>query len=127
MPYNSCEELSRDLCNFTYDMLNNLDMEKEVNVRVFYSRLYYALFHKILDALGYDKYSNVAKLHEKIRDILFQHMNENNTYRMFYQTFIELKDLRVWADYKVKNSIPNTNYKYYQYKVYKLIHQNLSL
>jgi len=90
------------LSNFSYELYKNRDdvikfiqsvENEEFFRRILFNRLYYALFHKYLDIDIELKNSSVKK-HEAIKAKLKFSNNK------FYQVFVKLQNLRIWADYR---------------------------
>jgi len=95
--------LAKQLNDFCYELLKNRDSlkstiktikDEEFFRRVLFNRLYYSLFHKYLE-LDNELRSSSVKQHEAIKEKL---KYSNNT--KFYQQFVKLQNLRIWADYR---------------------------
>lgn len=122
------QELSKKLCELTHQWVNNHKDEKapiliddfDFFKRQFYSRLYYALYHKCLQQEPNLSQSETPNKHQIIENRL------RSTNDVIYQLFRKLKSLRIWADYKLseKDVITTDSMKPDQYKTYKVIKQN---
>ena len=89
-------KLYEELSNFSYETFNNYD---EIKVLItplkneeFFRRLVF--IHKYLEEDSSLRNSTV-KIHEAIKEKLKYSNNEK-----FYQLFVKLYNLRIWADYK---------------------------
>ena len=95
--------LAKQLNDFCYELLQNRGLlkstiktiqDEEFFRRVLFNRLYYSLFHKYLE-LDDELRSSSVKQHEAIKEKLKYSKN-----RKFYQQFVKLQNLRIWADYR---------------------------
>lgn len=95
--------LAKQLSDFCFELLQNRGLlkstiktieDEEFFRRVLFNRLYYSLFHKYLE-LDDELRNSKVKKHEAIKEKL---KYSNNT--KFYQQFVKLQNLRIWADYR---------------------------
>ncbi len=70
------------------------------------SKLYYALYHRILEELPNLQTSKGSNKHESIEKILDKQCCNGNFYVTLAELFKDLKELRVWADYQALSSMP---------------------
>ena len=126
------QDLANRLCELTNQWINAHSQQRapifsqdhDFFARQFFSRLYYALFHKCLEQNQELANSEASNKHEIIEKKLQQSNNDK-----VYQLFKSLKFLRVWADYQLGDppeSIKPDRMKYRQYQVYKILQQNFS-
>ena len=96
--------------------------------RIFFSRLYYALFHKVLNQSSTFQELSGPKQHQAIKDAL-EKKAKNQVVNKIYQKFIILRTLRVWADYKIDDNerAKKENLKRLLYNVKNIIGQNFSI
>ncbi len=128
-----CHQNNADnLCELTNQWINThmtqkapiLCQDHDFFARQFFSRLYYALFHKCIAQNQELASSKASNQHEIIEKKLQQSNNDK-----VYQLFKSLKSLRVWADYQLTDppeSIKPNKMKYRQNQVYKILRQNFS-
>lgn len=95
--------LAKQLSDFCFELLQNRGLlkstiktieDEEFFRRVLFNRLYYSLFHKYLE-LDDELRNSKVKKHKAIKEKL---KYSNNT--KFYQQFVKLQNLRIWADYR---------------------------
>ena len=117
------QELANGFCKFVYDFTNEGNNIKFINktdemfYRVCFQKLYYALYHKMLQHDPNLSESNAPGKHETIMQKI-----KNTHDSQLIQIYAKMKSLRLWADYE-PSDIPNTtsNIQYYQYQVYKIL------
>jgi len=125
-------KLYEELSNFSYEIFKNYGEIKalitplkneEFFRRLVFSRLYYSLFHKYLEEDSSLRNSTV-KIHKAIKEKLKYSNNEK-----FYQLFVKLYNLRIWADYKYEydDKAKNVNLNKILYDVHKLIKSKLKI
>lgn len=125
-------KLYEELSNFSYEIFKNYNEIKalitplkneEFFRRLVFSRLYYSLFHKYLEEDSSLRNSTV-KIHKAIKEKLKYSNNEK-----FYQLFVKLYNLRIWADYKYEydDEAKNVNLNKILDDVYKLIKSKLKV
>ena len=125
-------KLYEELSNFSYEIFKNYNEikalitpleNKEFFRRLVFSRLYYSLFHKYLEEDSSLRNSTV-KIHKAIKEKLKYSNNEK-----FYQLFVKLYNLRIWADYKYEydDKAKNVNLNEILNDVYKLIKSKLKI
>ena len=108
-------DFSKDLNTFSYMYKNrNSDIftiNDESQKRIFLSRLYYSLYHRLLTELPKIKDLSGPGGHETVYTILEKQVRNGEHYRKLFEHFKDLKDLRVWADYKVEECLTaSTNF-----------------
>lgn len=92
--YNSHLEFSNELKKFVEALMKHKDNEKRIYQRTMYSKLYYAVYHKILhDNPNNDTIRNGA---QSIHSYIKQH---NTLIEFDKQLYNQLYALRMWADY----------------------------
>jgi len=127
-------KLYEELSNFSYEIFKNYNEIKalitplkneEFFRRLVFSRLYYSLFHKYLEEDSSLRNSTV-KIHKAIKEKLKYSNNKNEK---FYQLFVKLYNLRIWADYKYEydDKAKNVNLNKILYDVHKLIKSKLKI
>jgi len=125
-------KLYEELSNFSYETFKNYDEIKvlitpleneEFFRRLVFSRLYYSLFHKYLEEDSSLRNSTV-KIHKAIKEKLKYSNNKK-----FYQLFVKLYNLRIWADYKYEydDKAKNVNLNKILYDVHTLIKNKLKI
>ncbi len=123
---NSHIEYSKELNFFAYKFItlscDDFLISQESQKRVTISKMYYALYHRILEELPILQTSKGSNKHEAIEKILEKQCNKGSFYTKLFELFRDLKSLRVWADYEALNSIPNElNLNLLQRKLYSNI------
>lgn len=127
-----CQEKHLELANefnlFAYELVNNESSVKSyINSltndifyrRVIFQKYYYALYHKYL---AHDNSLNTksgSNMHEAILEKIKASRDDT-----LYQTFIKLRDLRIWSDYEYSDSNPmaiDINLKKISTSVYNVI------
>ena len=125
-------KLYEELSNFSYEIFKNYNEIKalitplkneEFFRRLVFSRLYYSLFHKYLEEDSSLRNSTV-KIHKAIKEKLKYSNNKK-----FYQLFVKLYNLRIWADYKYEydDKAKNVNLNKILYDVHTLIKSKLKI
>ena len=103
------KKYAEELNNFSYNSKdidpNTLIITDETMLRVRINRLYYALYHRIMEELPDLQVSTGGEKHKQIEERLARHASNEHTNRV-YQHFRDLKTLRVWADYEVDREPP---------------------
>jgi len=84
------------------------DVTDETMLRIRIGRLYYALYHRIIQELPDVQMSTSGNKHSQIESHLAKGASNDHT-RRIYQLFKDLKALRVWADYRVDKPAPPHN------------------
>ena len=107
---NTHTEYAKQLNSFTYkfNTIQAIDfsISEETNKRITISKLYYALYHRILEELPNLQTSKGSNKHESIEKILDKQCCNGNFYVTLAELFKDLKELRVWADYQALSSMP---------------------
>ena len=119
-------DLSKEFNTFSFECnrmpSSAFGISEETQKRVILSRLYYALFNRLLAELPKIAMSRGSNKHESVKNILAQQAGSGDFYRNLYNLFIDLKKFREWADYKLTNTIPlNGVFTMLLQKVYKYI------
>jgi len=118
----SHEDLAFKFCGFVdnfikeIDHISFIDKNDEIFYRVCLQKLYYALYHKMLQHDVALSESNAPNQHETI----YKKLLKNDP--KLAQLYEKMKSLRVWADYKL-DEIPKSalDLNYLQYQVYKVL------
>ena len=92
----------------------------ETMLRIRIGRLYYALYHRIIQELPDVQTSTSANKHSQIESRLAKGASSDHT-RRIYQLFKELKTLRIWADYRVDKPAPSHNMTLLLRKTYQAV------
>lgn len=119
-------DFSHDLntFSFAYSRKDNsiFQINNESQKRIFLSRLYYALYHRVLMELPKEKELSGPGGHKTVVEALSKQTREGNHYRRLYFHYKDLKELREWADYKIDESIDlSTNLAVLFEKTYSFI------
>lgn len=106
-------EYGKELNSFSYNMKDispsSFKIQDETHKRVLVSKLYYALFHRIMEELPFLQGLSGPGQHKTIKETLQKQANKSTTNRNLLYLFNDLKSLREWADYEVFTSPPPTN------------------
>ena len=89
-------DLAKQFQKFADDLASEkINVEDKVLLRrIIFSRYYYALFHKYFAIDPELANSTEGQKHKQIKEKL------KKTNKKFYNIFIKLQNLRIWADYK---------------------------
>lgn len=113
-----------ELNDFSYKIeaidLTPLGVSEETIKRVRVSKLYYALFHRVLEELPDLQKSTAPGKHEQIVQRLEKHSGNLHTEKVL-KHFKDLKMMREWADYQPSLSTPNSNMSVLFKKTYSFI------
>lgn len=120
------KDYSIELNNFSYNFglanISTFSISEETHKRIIVSKLYYALYHRILEELPSIQNSDGSNKHETIENILSKQANKGALYLRLHQLFRDLKGFRVWADYNLMLSMPvNMNLILLQRKTFDTI------
>lgn len=119
-------DFSKDLntFSFSYNKKDNaiFKLNDESQKRIFLSRLYYALYHRVLTELPKVKELSGPGGHKTVIDTLEKQTRQGNHYRRLYDHYRDLKKLREWADYKIDEDLnSNTTFPVLFQKTYSFI------
>ena len=119
-------DLAKELNTFSFECdkmpASSFGINEETQKRVVLSRLYYALFNRILADLPKLAMSRGSNKHESVGNILAKQAGNSDFYRNLYDLFKDLKTFREWADYKFTANIPlRGNFAMLFRKVYSYI------
>ena len=122
-------DFSKDLNAFSYMYKNkNSDIfiiNDESQKRIFLSRLYYSLYHRLLTELPKIKELSGPGGHETVSITLEKQVRHGDHYQKLFAHFTDLRDLRVWADYKVEESLEtDTNFTVLFQKTFRFINSS---
>lgn len=105
-------EYSKDLNAFSFSYNNKdvaiFELNNESQKRIFLSRLYYALYHRILTELPKVKELTGPGGHKTVIDVLLKQTRLGSHYRRLYDHYKDLKELREWADYKIDEDLSSS-------------------
>ena len=114
--------MADEFCQFVYSLIQEIDKitfmneEDPIYYRVCFQKLYYALYHKMLEHDKKLSDSESSNKHEQIQNKL------NKSEHQIAQQYAKMKALRTWADYDLSNMPPETaQLTYYQNQVYKIL------
>ena len=122
-------DFSKDLNAFSYMYKNkNNDIfiiNDESQKRIFLSRLYYSLYHRLLTELPRIKELTGPGGHETVYITLEKQVRHGEQYQKLFDHFTDLRDLRIWADYKVEEILEaNTNFPVLFQKTFRFINSS---
>ena len=105
-------DYSKDLNTFSFSY-NKKDvaifkLNDESQKRIFLSRLYYALYHRVLTGLPKISGLTGPSGHKTDIDTLAIQTRLGNHYRRLYEHYKDLKELREWADYKIDEDLTSS-------------------
>ena len=105
-------DYSKDLNTFSFSY-NKKDvaifkLNDESQKRIFLSRLYYALYHRVLTELPKIRELTGPSGHKTVIDTLAKQTRLGNHYRRLYEHYKDLKELREWADYKIDEDLTSS-------------------
>jgi hypothetical protein len=105
-------EYSKDLNTFSFSY-NKKDvaifgLNEESQKRIFLSRLYYALYHRVLTELPKIKELTGPGGHKTVIDTLEKQTRVGSHYKRLYDHYKDLKKLREWADYKIDEDLSSS-------------------
>ncbi len=106
---------SKDLNAFSFSY-NKKDtaifgLNDESQKRIFLSRLYYALYHRVLTELPKIEELTGPGGHKTVVLALSKQSGRGSHYRRLYLHYTDLKKLREWADYKIEEELnPSINF-----------------
>ncbi len=108
-------DFSKDLNTFSYMYKNKksdiFTINDESQKRIFLSRLYYSLYHRLLTELPKIKELTGPGGHETVYKTLEKQAGRGEHYKKLFDHFTDLRDFRIWADYKVDEIlVANTNF-----------------
>ncbi len=102
-------DYSKDLNSFSYSYNKKdiaiFELNDESQKRILLSRLYYALYHRVLAELTKIKELTGPGGHKAVIDALEKQAREGEHYRRLYLHYKDLKELREWADYKIDENL----------------------
>jgi uncharacterized protein (UPF0332 family) len=102
-------DYSKDLNTFSYSYNKKdiaiFELNDESQKRILLSRLYYALYHRVLTELTKIKELTGPSGHKAVIDALEKQAREGEHYRRLYLHYKDLKELREWADYKIDENL----------------------
>ena len=102
-------DFSKDLNTFSYSYNKKdiaiFELNDESQKRILLSRLYYALYHRVLTELTNIKVLTGPGGHKAVIDTLEKQAREGEHYRRLYFHYKDLKELREWADYKIDEDL----------------------
>ena len=102
-------DYSKDLNTFSYSYNKKdiaiFELNDESQKRILLSRLYYALYHRVLTELTKIKELTGPGGHKAVIDALEKQAREGEHYRRLYLHYKDLKELREWADYKIDEDL----------------------
>ena len=84
-------------CNGSYTL------NTHAKARILLSRLYYAVFHKVLEDFSHIRTSRQGQKHKRMIEAL--QASSNPDHRAILILVQKLQDLRIWADYEHTNTI----------------------
>ncbi|WP_456451624.1 hypothetical protein [Hydrogenimonas sp.] len=115
-------DYAKELNAFSYktEDLKIDDVSDETMLRIRIGRLYYALFHRIINELPDMQASTSSSQHSQVESRLERYASNGHTGRV-HRLFKDLKTLRVWADYQVDRPIPKHNMTVLLKKTYTAI------
>ena len=122
-------DFSKDLNAFSYMYKNkNSDIfiiNDESQKRIFLSRLYYSLYHRLLTELPKIKELTGPGGHETVYITLEKQVRHGEQYQKLFDHFTDLRDFRIWADYKVEEILEaNTNFSVLFQKTFRFINSS---
>ena len=122
-------DFSKDLNTFSYMYKNkNSDIfiiNDESQKRIFLSRLYYSLYHRLLTELPKIKELSGPGGHETVYITLEKQVRHGDHYQKLFAHFTDLRDLGVWADYNVEESLEtDTNFTVLFQKTFRFINSS---
>ncbi|MFW2600513.1 hypothetical protein [Aliarcobacter butzleri] len=93
--------------SFSYNKKDSaiFDLSDESQKRIYLSRLYYALYHRVLTELPKIKELSGPGGHITVVETLAKQVNKGVHYERLYFHYKDLKKLREWADYKIEESL----------------------
>lgn len=93
--------------SFSYNKKDSaiFDLSDESQKRICLSRLYYALYHRVLTELPKIKELSGPGGHITVVETLAKQVNKGVHYERLYFHYKDLKKLREWADYKIEESL----------------------
>ncbi len=105
-------DLSKELNTFSFEYNkadhSDFSITEETQKRVIISRLYYALFNRILEELPDISSSSAPNKHATVMIILTKQSSDGIFYSNLLNLFKDLKKFRIWADYIVYNGVPTS-------------------
>ena len=122
-------DFSKDLNKFSFFYKNKnsaiFEINDESQKRIFISRLYYSLYHRLLTELPKIKELSGPGGHETVYITLEKQVRHGDHYQKLFAHFTDLRDLRVWADYKVEESLEtDTNFTVLFQKTFRFINSS---
>jgi len=112
-------EYAKALNVYSYELKVSDNTTNDLVIRVKISRLYYALFHRIIQELPKLQASSAGSKHDQILRRL-EASGNTNTQRVF-QVFKDLKRLRELADYEPSTLCPLSDLAVLYAKTHKFI------
>ena len=108
-------DFSKDLNKFSFFYKNKnsaiFEINDESQQRIFISRLYYSLYHRLLTELSKEKNLTGPGGHKTLFIALEKQAGNGEFYRRLFTHFKDLRKLREWADYKIDDSLnPETQF-----------------
>ena len=108
-------DFSKDLNKFSFFYKNKnsaiFEINDESQKRIFISRLYYSLYHRLLTELSKEKNLTDPGGHKTLFIALEKQAGNGEFYRRLFTHFKDLRKLREWADYKIDDSLnPETQF-----------------
>lgn len=105
-------DYAKELNSFSYCMKDIspqlLKIGDETHKRVLVSKLYYALFHRLMEELPQVQGLSGPGQHKTIKEILKKQSSKSSDANDLLNLFNDLKSLREWADYEVFTPAPPT-------------------
>lgn len=119
-------DFSKDLNKFSFSYKNKdnaiFDINDESQKRIFVSRLYYSLYHRLLTELPKIKDLTGPGGHKTVFSTLEKQARNGDHYRRLFEHFKVLRELREWADYKIDDSLnPGTQFNILFQKTHSFI------
>jgi len=118
-------DYSKELNTFSYNFYSispsTVKIKSETHARIVLSKLYYALFHRIMEELPHIQSLSGPGQHDAIHKILTKQVSHGSFYLELLYLFNDLKSFRVWADYQVFKKQPPTNFNVLFQKTYSKI------
>jgi len=119
-------DFSKDLnsFSFSYDKKDSaiFELNDESQKRIIISRLYYALYHRVLAELPKIKELTGPSGHVTVVNTLEKQTRKGMHYQRLYNHYRDLKRLREWADYRIDEDLgADTTFAVLLQKTYSFI------
>jgi len=119
-------DFSKDLNTFSFSYNKKdvaiFELNDESQKRIVLSRLYYALYHRVLTELPKVEELTGPGGHKTVIETLSKQTRKGTHYRRLYEHYLDLKKLREWADYRINEDLSlNTKFPVLFQKTFSFI------